>query len=99
MDTCVKKKNAALPYGHHITSILEKFDIDLSGEKVTRKVLPSDVYGTTIMKQMRYILRENIWVKKGGIVEEEEDEEAQMEGDGTQGMMKLCMKALHLHVS
>ena len=60
MDTCVKKKNAALPYGHHITSILEKFDIDLSGEKVTRKVLPSDVYGTTIMKQMRYILRENI---------------------------------------
>ncbi len=93
------KRRCCSSYGFHITSILEKFDIDLSGEKVTRKVLPSDVYGTTIMKQMRYILRENIWVKKGGIVEEEEDEEAQMEGDGTQGMMKLCMKALHLHVS
>ena len=37
------------------------------------------------MKQMRYILRENIWVKNGGIVEEEIDEEAQMEGDGAQG--------------
>uniref|UniRef100_A0A2N9J9H5 Uncharacterized protein n=1 Tax=Fagus sylvatica TaxID=28930 RepID=A0A2N9J9H5_FAGSY len=85
MDTCVKKKNVALPYGFHITSILEKFDIDLSGEKETRKVLPSDVYGTTTMKQMRYILRENIWVKNGGIVEEEIDEEAQMEGDGAQG--------------
>ena len=79
MDTCVKKKNVALPYGFHITSILEKFDIDLSGEKETRRFLPSDVYGTTTMKQMWYILKENIWVKNGGIVEEEIDEEAQME--------------------
>ena len=29
-------------------------------------------------------------------MEEEEDEEAQMEGDGTQGMMKLCMKMKRL---
>jgi hypothetical protein len=85
MDTCVKKKNAALPYSFHITSILEKFEINLSGERETRKVLPSDVYGTTTMKQMRYILRENIWVKKDAIVEEEIDEVAQMEGDGAQG--------------
>ena len=28
MDSCVKKKNAALPYGLHITSILEKFEIN-----------------------------------------------------------------------
>uniref|UniRef100_A0A2N9I3W9 Uncharacterized protein n=1 Tax=Fagus sylvatica TaxID=28930 RepID=A0A2N9I3W9_FAGSY len=80
-----KRRIAALPYGLHITSILEKFEINLSGERETRKVLPSDVYGTTTMKQMRYILRENIWVKKGGIVEEEIDEEAQLEGDGAQG--------------
>jgi hypothetical protein len=84
-DTCVKKKNAALPYGLHIISILEKFEIKLSGERKTRKVLPSDVYGTTTMKQMRYFLRENIWVKKGGTMEEEIDEEAQLEGDGAHG--------------
>jgi hypothetical protein len=84
MDTCVKKKNAALPYGLHITSILEKFEINLSGERETRKVLPLDVYGITTMKKMRYSLKENIWVKKDAIVEEELDEEAQMEGDGAQ---------------
>jgi hypothetical protein len=37
------------------------------------------------MKQMRYILKENIWLENDAIVEEELDEEAQMEGDGTQG--------------
>jgi hypothetical protein len=84
MDTCVKKKNVALPYGLHITSILEKFEINLSGERETSKVLPSNVYGTTTTKQMRYILKENIWVKKDAIVKEELDEEAQMEGDGAQ---------------
>jgi hypothetical protein len=36
------------------------------------------------MKQMRYILRENFWVKNDAIVEEDSDEEAQMEGDGAQ---------------
>jgi hypothetical protein len=90
--TRVKKKNVALPYGLHITSILEKFEIDLSGEKETRKVLPTNVYGTTTMKQMRYILRENFWVKKDAIVEEDSDEEAQMEGDGAQGNEMQCMK-------
>ena len=34
------------------------------------------------MKQMWYSLKENIWVKRDAIVEEELDEEAQMEGDG-----------------
>jgi hypothetical protein len=82
----------ALPYGLHITSILEKFEINLSGERETRKVLPSDVYGITTMKQMRYSLKENIWVKKDAIVEEELDEEAQMEGDGAQEMKKQCMR-------
>uniref|UniRef100_A0A2N9FD86 Uncharacterized protein n=1 Tax=Fagus sylvatica TaxID=28930 RepID=A0A2N9FD86_FAGSY len=38
MDSCVKKKNAALPCGLHITSILEHFEINLSGERETRKV-------------------------------------------------------------
>ena len=82
--THVKKKNATLPYGLHITSILEKLEIDISGEKETRKVLPTDVYGTTTMKQMRYILRENFWVKNDAIVGEDSDEEAQMEGDRAQ---------------
>jgi hypothetical protein len=37
------------------------------------------------MKQMKYSLKENIWVKWDTIVEEELDEEAQMEGDVAQG--------------
>uniref|UniRef100_A0A2N9HV69 Uncharacterized protein n=1 Tax=Fagus sylvatica TaxID=28930 RepID=A0A2N9HV69_FAGSY len=37
------------------------------------------------MKQMQYSLKENIWVKKDAIVEEQLDEEAPMEGDGAQG--------------
>ena len=65
MDTCVKKTHAALPYGLHINSILEAFNIDLSGEKETRNVLPSDIYGSKTMKQMHYTLRDNIWVKRG----------------------------------
>jgi hypothetical protein len=85
MDSCVKKKNVAFPYGLHITSILEKFEINLSGERETRNIIPSDLYGITTMKQMRYSLKENIWVKKDAIVEEQLDEEAPMEGDGAQG--------------
>jgi hypothetical protein len=84
MDSCVKKKNATLPYGLHITFILEKFEINLSGERKTRKVIHSDVYGITTMKQMQYSLKENIWVKRDAIVEEELDEEAQMEGNRAQ---------------
>uniref|UniRef100_A0A2N9I7X8 Uncharacterized protein n=1 Tax=Fagus sylvatica TaxID=28930 RepID=A0A2N9I7X8_FAGSY len=38
MDTCVKKKNGALPYGLQITTILNHFGVDLSGEKETRDV-------------------------------------------------------------
>ena len=50
MDSCVKKKNGALPYGLHITFILEHFEINLSGERETRKVIPTDVYGVTTMR-------------------------------------------------
>jgi hypothetical protein len=60
MDSCVKKKNAALPCGLHITSILEHFEINLNGERETRKVIPTDVYGVTIMRQMKYSLKDNI---------------------------------------
>ena len=85
MDSCVKKKNATLPYGLHITSILEHFEISLSGERETQNVIPMDVYGVTTMKQMKYSLKENIWVKRDTIMEEELDEEAQMERDEAQG--------------
>jgi hypothetical protein len=84
MDSCVKKKNGALPYGLHITSILEHFEVNVSGERETRKVSPTDVYGVTTMKQMRYCLKDSIWVKKDTIVVEEVDEEEQMEGDEAQ---------------
>jgi hypothetical protein len=33
MDACVKKKNGALPYGLHITTILNHFGVNVSGEK------------------------------------------------------------------
>jgi hypothetical protein len=66
--------------GLHITSILEHFEINLSGEKETRKVIPTDVYGVTTMRQMKYSLKD--MVKRDAIVEEELDEEAQMEEDG-----------------
>jgi hypothetical protein len=35
MDACVKKKNGALPYGLHITTILNYFEVNVSGEKET----------------------------------------------------------------
>ena len=46
---------------------------------------PTDVYGETTMKQMKYRLKDNIWVKKDATVVEEVDEEAQMEEDEAQG--------------
>jgi hypothetical protein len=79
METCVKKKNGALPYGLHITTILNHFGVDFSGEKETRDVTHTDVYGETTMKQMRYEFKDDTWVKKNVPVMEEVGEEAQMD--------------------
>uniref|UniRef100_A0A2N9F4L3 Putative plant transposon protein domain-containing protein n=1 Tax=Fagus sylvatica TaxID=28930 RepID=A0A2N9F4L3_FAGSY len=79
METCVKKKNGALPYGLHITTILNHFGVDFSGEKETRDVTHTDVYGETTMKQMRYEFKDDTWVKKNVAVMEEVGEEAQMD--------------------
>jgi hypothetical protein len=78
MDTCVKKKNGALLYGLHITTILNHFKVNVSGEKETRNAIPTDFYGETTMKQMKYEFNNNTWVKKDAHVVEEMDEEAQM---------------------
>uniref|UniRef100_A0A2N9EYC7 Putative plant transposon protein domain-containing protein n=1 Tax=Fagus sylvatica TaxID=28930 RepID=A0A2N9EYC7_FAGSY len=85
MDTCVKKKNGALPYGLQITTILNHFGVDLSGEKETRDVSHKDVYGETIMRQMRYEFKDDTWVKKNAPVMEQVDEEAQMDEAETEG--------------
>ena len=79
METCVKKKNGALPYGLHITTILTHFGVDFSGEKETRDVTHTDVYGETTMKQMRYEAVDDTWVKKNVPVMEQVGEEAQMD--------------------
>uniref|UniRef100_A0A2N9J2C1 Putative plant transposon protein domain-containing protein n=1 Tax=Fagus sylvatica TaxID=28930 RepID=A0A2N9J2C1_FAGSY len=79
MDTCVKKKNGALPYGLQITTILNHFGVDLSGEKETRDVSHKDVYGETTMRQMRYEFKDDTWVKKNAPVMEQVGEEAQMD--------------------
>uniref|UniRef100_A0A2N9H1R8 Putative plant transposon protein domain-containing protein n=1 Tax=Fagus sylvatica TaxID=28930 RepID=A0A2N9H1R8_FAGSY len=85
MDTCVKKKNGALPYGLHITTILNHFGVDVSGEKETRNVIQKDVYGETTMRQMRYEFKDNTWVKKDAHVMEQVDEEAQMDEAEAEG--------------
>jgi hypothetical protein len=85
MDTCVKKKNGALPYGLHITTILNHFKVNVSGEKETRNAIPTDFYGETTMKQMKYEFNNNTWVKKDAHVVEEMDEEAQMAEADAQG--------------
>ena len=79
MDTCVKKKNGTLPYGLHITTILNHFGVDVSGEKETRNIIQKDVYGETTMRQMKYEFKDNTWVKKDAHVMEEVDEEAQID--------------------
>jgi hypothetical protein len=86
MDTCVKKKNGALPYGLHITTILNHFRVNVSGEKETRKAIQTDVYGEITMKQMKFEFKNNTWVKKDAHrVVEEMDEEAQMDETEEQG--------------
>jgi hypothetical protein len=85
MDACVKKKNGALLYGFRITTILNHFRVNVSGEKETRKAIPIDVYGETIMKQMKFEFKNNTWVKKDAHVVEEMDEEAQMDEVDAQG--------------
>uniref|UniRef100_A0A2N9ED73 Uncharacterized protein n=1 Tax=Fagus sylvatica TaxID=28930 RepID=A0A2N9ED73_FAGSY len=85
MDTCVKKKNGALPYGLQITTILNHFGVDLSGEKETRDVSHKDVYGETTMRQMRYEFKDDTWVKKNAPVMEQVDEEAQMDEAEAEG--------------
>jgi hypothetical protein len=85
MDTCVKKKNGALPYGLHIITILNHFKVNVSGEKETRNAIPTDFYGETTMKQMKYEFNNNTWVKKDAHVVEEMDEEAQMAEADAQG--------------
>jgi hypothetical protein len=85
MDTCVKKKNGALPYGLHITTILNHSGVNVSGEKETRKAIQTDVYGETTMKQMKFELKDGTWVKKDAHVVEEMDEEAQMDEANAQG--------------
>jgi hypothetical protein len=85
MDTCVKKKNGALTYGLHITTILNHFKVNVSGEKETRNAIPTDFYGETTMKQMKYEFNNNTWVKKDAHVVEEMDEEAQMAEADAQG--------------
>jgi hypothetical protein len=59
MDACVKKKNDALPYGLHITTILDHFRVNVSGEKETRKAIQMDVYGETTLKQMKFEFKNN----------------------------------------
>jgi hypothetical protein len=85
MDTCVKKKNGVLSDGLHITTILNHSGVNVSGEKKTRKAIQTDVYGETIMKQMKCELKDGTWVKKDAHVVEEMDEEAQMDEVDAQG--------------
>ena len=85
MDTCVKKKNGALPNGLHITTILNYSGVNVSGEKETRNAIPTDFYGETTMKQMKYEFKDNTWFKKDAHVVEEMDEEAQMAEAEAQG--------------
>jgi hypothetical protein len=85
MDTCLKKKNGALPYGLHITTILNHFRVNVSGEKKIRKAIQTDVYGEITMKQMKFEFKNNTWVKKDARVVEEMDEEAQMDETEEQG--------------
>ena len=100
MDTCVKKKNATLPYGLNITSILEKFEVNLSGERETQKVLPLDVYGITTMKQMRYTLRENIGLKRMQLWKRNLMRRLKWKGMELKEMKKQCMrmKSLQLYL-
>ena len=70
MDTCVKKKNGALPYGLHITIILNHFGVNISGEKKIRKAIQTDVYREITMKQMKFEFKNNTWVKKDARVVE-----------------------------
>uniref|UniRef100_A0A2N9IZ88 Uncharacterized protein n=1 Tax=Fagus sylvatica TaxID=28930 RepID=A0A2N9IZ88_FAGSY len=79
IDVCVKKKNDALPYCLHITTILNHFRVNVSGEKETRKAIQTDVYGETTLKQMKFEFKNNTWVKKDAHVVEEMDEETQMD--------------------
>jgi hypothetical protein len=79
IDTYVKKKNGTLPYGLQITTILNHFRVDLSGEKETQDVSHKDVYGETTMRQMRYEFKDDTWVKKNAPVMEQIAEEAQMD--------------------
>jgi hypothetical protein len=74
MDTCVKKKNGVLPYGLHITIILNHSGVNVSDEKETRNAIQTDVYGETTMKQMKFEFKNNTWVKKDAHVVEEMDE-------------------------
>jgi hypothetical protein len=85
MDACVKKKNGVLPYGLHITTIFNHFGVNVSGEKETRNAIPTDFYGETTMKQMKYEFKDNTWFKKDAHVVEEMDEEAQMVEAEAQG--------------
>jgi single-stranded DNA-binding protein len=85
MEICVKKKNSALLYGLHITTILNYAGVNLSGEKETRKAIGTNVYGETTMKQMKFELKDGTWVKKNAYVVEEMDEEAQMDEADAQG--------------
>jgi hypothetical protein len=48
-------------------------------------VIQTDVYGETTLKQMKYELKDNTWVKKDAPVVEEVDEEAQMDEAEAQG--------------
>uniref|UniRef100_A0A2N9G1F7 Uncharacterized protein n=1 Tax=Fagus sylvatica TaxID=28930 RepID=A0A2N9G1F7_FAGSY len=102
METCVKKKNGALPYGLQITTILNHFGVDLSGEKETRDVSHKDVYGETTMRQMRYEFKDDTWVKKNAPVMEQVGEEAQMMKLKLklQGMKNQCkrIKSLQAHL-
>ena len=81
-----KKKNGALPYGFHITIILNHFGVNVSDEKKTRKAIQTDVYGETTWKQMKFEFKNNSWVKKDAhVVEEMDEEEAQMDEAEAQG--------------
>ena len=64
---------------------MKHFGVNVSGERETQKVSPTDIYGVITMKQMKYYLKGNIWVNKDATVVEEVDEEAQMEEDEAQG--------------
>ena len=85
MDACVKKKNGALPYGLHITTILNHFEVNVSGEKKTQNAIPTDFYGETTIIQMKYEFKNNTWVKKDAHAVEEMDEEGQMAENNAQG--------------